>query len=59
LVPARDADALADALKTLIADRPLRERMGRRSREIAEAEFAVERVTAETVAVYSALLSEG
>jgi glycosyltransferase involved in cell wall biosynthesis len=56
LVPARDADALAEALKTLIADRPLRERMGRRSRDIAEAEFAVERVTAEILAVYRTLL---
>ncbi len=56
LVPARDAGALADALRALIADRPLREKMGRRGRAIAEVEFSVARVTKETLAVYAALL---
>ena len=57
LVPARDAKALAEALRGLIADADSRRRMGQRGREIAEAEFSVERVAAETLAVYRALLS--
>jgi glycosyltransferase involved in cell wall biosynthesis len=57
LVPTGDAAALASALETLIADRGLRERMGRRGREIALAEFSVERVIAETLAVYDRLLA--
>lgn len=56
LVPARDAAALADALRILIADRPLRERMGRRSRAIAEAEFSDEAVACATLAIYRELL---
>lgn len=54
LVPARDGAALAEALRALIADPGSRRRMGRRGREIAEAEFAVERIVAETLAVYRA-----
>jgi len=54
LVPARNAAALAEALRALIADPGSRRRMGRRGREIAEAEFAVERIVAETLAVYRA-----
>lgn len=57
LVPPRDAEALARALKTLIADEKLRERMGRRGREIAEAEFGIEKVVTETLAVYRSLLA--
>jgi glycosyltransferase involved in cell wall biosynthesis len=58
LVPVRDVPALAQALATLIADPALRARMGRRSREIAEHEFSVERVVAQTLDVYTELLSE-
>ncbi|WP_232020418.1 glycosyltransferase family 4 protein [Methylocaldum marinum] len=57
LVPARDAYALAEALKTLIEDRARRERMGRRSREIAETEFSSEKITSETLDLYNAVLS--
>jgi glycosyltransferase involved in cell wall biosynthesis len=56
LVPPRDAPALAEAIGTLLADKPLRERMGRRGREIAEAEFSVERVVGDTLRVYAGLL---
>lgn len=52
LVPPRDAKALAEALRTLIEDPDLRRRMGRRGREITEAEFSLDRVIAETLAVY-------
>jgi glycosyltransferase involved in cell wall biosynthesis len=56
LVPPRDAESLADALRRLLRDPPLRERMGRRGREIAEAEFGVGRVTGQVLEIYGALL---
>jgi glycosyltransferase involved in cell wall biosynthesis len=52
LVPAGDAQALADALRTLIFDADLRRRMGEQSRARAEREFSSERVIGETLAVY-------
>ena len=57
LVPARDPRALAAALKQLILDPALRQRMGKRGREIAEKEFSVERVNNETLALYKAVLA--
>jgi glycosyltransferase involved in cell wall biosynthesis len=48
----RDASALADALRKLIENAPLRIEMGRCSRERAVAEFSREQVIAETLAVY-------
>lgn len=57
LVPPRDSAALAAALQTLIEAETLREEMGRRGREIAEAEFSVQRVIRETLAVYDEDLS--
>lgn len=57
LVPRNDSAALANAVRRLIMDPALRERMGRRGREIAAQEFGLERVVAETLAVYRALLA--
>ena len=57
LVPIRDVEALAAALRRLIESRELRTRMGHRSREIAVAEFSVEHVVRATLAVYERLLS--
>jgi glycosyltransferase involved in cell wall biosynthesis len=56
LVPARRADGLCDALRSLITDDAMRRDMGRRGRERALAEFSAERVAAETLAVYRELL---
>lgn len=56
LVPARDAAALADALRRLITDPALRREFGQRGREMAEKEFSVEKITAETLALYRKLL---
>lgn len=56
LVPGRDSDALASALRILIEDPSLRARMGTRGREIAVAEFSAEKVTQETLSVYRELL---
>ncbi len=57
LVPPRDHVALASAILKLIEDRELRLKMGAKGREIAMAEFSVERVVNETLAVYEKLLS--
>lgn len=57
LVPARDADALEAALRRLVTDAPLRQRMGARGRAIAVAEFDHELVKRETYALYADLLA--
>ncbi len=55
LVPARDSAALAAALLRLLEDPPLRARFGERSRARAAAEFSVQRVVQDTLAVYAGL----
>ncbi|HEY2823632.1 MAG TPA: glycosyltransferase [Candidatus Acidoferrum sp.] len=57
LVPVRNSKALADALKLLIESAPLRALMAAKGREIAVAEFSVERVVNETLGVYRELLA--
>jgi glycosyltransferase involved in cell wall biosynthesis len=57
LVPVRDSKALADALRLLIESTPLRALMAAKGREIAVAEFSVERVVDETLGVYRELLA--
>ena len=52
LVAPFDSVALAGAILQLCSDPSMRRRMGLRSREIVETEFAEERVIASTVAVY-------
>jgi glycosyltransferase involved in cell wall biosynthesis len=59
LVPVRDSRALAEALRLLIENAPLRARMGLRGREIAVQEFSLERVVKETLNVYRELLAAG
>jgi len=56
LVPPRDPEALAAALRPLIRDAGLRRRMGARSREIAEARFAADAIHRAVLGVYDALL---
>ena len=56
LVPPRDAVALATALRLLIENPNLRRQFGLRGRERAEQEFSVEKITAETLALYRELL---
>jgi glycosyltransferase involved in cell wall biosynthesis len=55
LVPPRAAEALAEALRALAGDPARRLEMGRRGRERAVSEFALERVVAATLAVYERL----
>jgi glycosyltransferase involved in cell wall biosynthesis len=56
LVAPRTVEPLAQALRRLIGDAGLRARMGARSRDRALAEFSIERVVADTLAVYQAAL---
>jgi glycosyltransferase involved in cell wall biosynthesis len=58
LVPPRNAAALAEAIRKLLLDAPLRSRMGARGREIAVAEFSEEIVIGQTLAVYRDLLGD-
>lgn len=57
LVPPHDLNALYTAIRQLIEDGDQRRRMGARGRVIAETEFSLERICAETLAVYQRLLT--
>lgn len=59
LVPSRDPAALAEALRRLIADSSLRERLGMRGRQRAETEFASSLVCGATLALYRDALVGG
>ena len=56
LVPARNVQALSEALFCLIKNPELRAQMGRRSREIMLKEFSSEKVIAQTLSVYKELI---
>ena len=56
LVPVRDSKALADAILRLIENNELRVQMGKRSREIALADFSSERINAQTLDIYRELI---
>jgi glycogen synthase len=52
LVRPADPKGLGDAMATLLADPGLAREMGRRGLEIAKKDYGIERMTAETLAVY-------
>lgn len=56
LVPTENHDALYEALKKLAENATLRRQMGERGRQIAEAEFSLERICNETLSLYAQLL---
>lgn len=56
LVPERDPTAIAEAIERLCADSMLRERLGRRAREIVESEFAEKIVLSRTIELYERML---
>jgi glycosyltransferase involved in cell wall biosynthesis len=58
LVPPRNPDALADALRCLIEDPNLRARLGAAGRKRAVREFSSERVCKETLTLYERILAE-
>jgi glycosyltransferase involved in cell wall biosynthesis len=57
LVPVREVEALADAIQSLLEDPARCERLGAAARAKAEAEFGADRIVAQTLDVYSNLLS--
>jgi len=58
LVPPRDVEALVEALETLVRDPDLRKRMGRKGRELIEADLTEAHVVDQTMAVYRKLLAD-
>lgn len=56
LVPIRDAQALARAIRRLIDNPWLRKEMGERGREIVLKEFSVDKIILETLALYKKML---
>jgi glycosyltransferase involved in cell wall biosynthesis len=59
LIPARDTEALVEAIRRLARDPALRRSMGEKGREHAAGGFSEETVVAETMALYDSLLSRG
>jgi glycosyltransferase involved in cell wall biosynthesis len=57
VVPARDPHALASAIKRLIDDRTLRERMGTAARARVEQQFKLEKMVDRILALYENLIS--
>lgn len=56
LVPVRNGPTTAKAIERLLTDPALRQRLGARGREIAEAEFSVGDFVAKSLAAYAAVL---
>ena len=56
-VPVRDAGALAGTINRLIADRPLRERLGLQAQQRAITEYSLEAMAQQHLALYQDLLS--
>jgi starch synthase len=57
LVPVDDPDALAEAVRSLLADRGRAERMGLAGLQRAHTEFSVARMADRTIAVYERVSS--
>lgn len=58
LVPARDAQALADAIQVLIENHDKRKSMGRAGRHLAENQFSIDRVVDAHLMIYDKLINE-
>ncbi|WP_445427646.1 glycosyltransferase family 4 protein [Alishewanella sp. HL-SH05] len=56
IVPAKDSQALADAIEKLVTDKTLRLKMGKSGRALAEREFDVQSVVAKHLDIYQLLL---
>lgn len=57
LVPAKNADALADALECLLRNPELARKMGERGRQRVEQEFSAQQVNESTLALYREMLN--
>jgi glycosyltransferase involved in cell wall biosynthesis len=58
LVPVKDAEALADAIQHLIENPQLRQQMGKAGRELAEREFAIEKIVQQHLSIYKKLVCD-
>ncbi len=58
LIPPRDANALADALRQLIIDNNLRDRYGQKGRDRVVKEFSSAIIYKKTIAVYEGILND-
>lgn len=58
LVPAKNTEKLADALRSLIVDHALRQQMGRAGRELVLQEFSQEIIVGKVLSVYERLADE-
>lgn len=56
LVPVKDVDLLAHAIRTLLNSPETRQRMGQAGRQLVKDKFSLEQVIGETLAVYRAML---
>ncbi|MDP3934669.1 MAG: glycosyltransferase family 4 protein [Candidatus Giovannonibacteria bacterium] len=56
LVPTKNPEAIAEALKKLLDDDGLRKRMGKKNRELISQKFSFEKMLKETVALYQKLI---
>jgi glycosyltransferase involved in cell wall biosynthesis len=54
-VPVDDAAALADAMARMASDAPLRERLGKRARQLVETKFSSETIGKQTVELYRSI----
>ena len=58
MVPARNAEVLAERLDVLLSDAALRERMGINGREYAERHFSLAKVVEKHMEIYDSLTEE-
>lgn len=56
-VPLRDAGALAGAINRLLADHPLRERLGQQAQQRATVDYSLTAMAQQHLSLYQALLS--
>ena len=59
LVPVRNAVALADAIQFLVENPEKRREMGNAGRQLAEREFAIEKIVEQHMNIYKELLADG
>jgi glycosyltransferase involved in cell wall biosynthesis len=56
LIPAKDVDALVDAIRRLLTSPETRVRMGKAGRQLVKDEFSLDKVIGETLAIYRTML---
>ena len=56
LVPPRNPEALASAIKKLLSDKALRQKMGEKGRALVEREFDIGKIVEQTISLYQRIL---